>query len=180
MSTTKLSSEPDNSTSWFVNLRHLCTLYGLPSSLSLLASPPSKGCFKNLLKCQVIDHWKKHYEDEAAEKVSLKYFKPQYLSLTRPHPLWTTCTNNPWETNKALVVSLLLSGRYVTDHHSRQWTKDNQEGFCLLCPGSEEVAILTYFEELLIRNRSMSLIPSRPPQTFYWSNLAQLKPDLSI
>ena len=69
---TKLSSEPDNSTSWFVNLRHLCNLYGLPSSLSLLASPPSKGCFKNLVNCQVIDHWKKHYEDEAAEKVSLK------------------------------------------------------------------------------------------------------------
>ena len=39
---TKLSSDPDSSSSWFVQVRKLCAQYGLPSPLSLLSSPPSK------------------------------------------------------------------------------------------------------------------------------------------
>ena len=63
------------------------------------------------------------------------YFKPQFLSLSAPHPLWTTCGSNPWEANEALVVSRMLSGQYISDWHARHWTRENPEGLCLLCPG---------------------------------------------
>ena len=137
VATSKLSSEPDSSSSWFVHIRQLCSQYCLPTPLSVLSNPPSKTSYKNLVKNQVIDYWKRKYELEAAEKDSLLYFKPQFLNLTKPHPLWTTCSSNPFETNKALIVCRLLSGRYISDWHARNWSKDNPEGFCLLCPGKE-------------------------------------------
>ena len=41
IASTKLAIEPDNSTSWFVQIRKLCIKYNLPSSLVLLSNPPS-------------------------------------------------------------------------------------------------------------------------------------------
>ena len=42
----KISSEPDSSSSWFVQVRHLCTQYGLQSPLSHLLNPPTKQIVK--------------------------------------------------------------------------------------------------------------------------------------
>ena len=57
------------------------------------------------------------------------------MSLSTPHPIWTSCSSNPFEVNKATVQAALLSGRYKTDYLSRHWTSANPNGFCLLCPG---------------------------------------------
>ena len=129
----KLYSEADNSSSWFIQIRHLCIQYNLPSPLSLLANPPTKSAFKSLVKKKVLDYWQSKLRADA-QKPSLKYFKPEYMSLQTPHPLWTTSKHSVFETNKSVVVARLLSGRYVTDWHSRHWSA-NKEGFCLLCPG---------------------------------------------
>ena len=131
----KLYSEPDNSSSWFVQVRNLCTKYKLPSPLFLLANPPSKSSFKNLVKKKVLDFWQNLLRSEALSKPSLKYFKPQFMSLQTPHPLWTTSNHSVFETNKSVVVARLLSGRYMSDWHTRHWSPNNKEGHCLLCPG---------------------------------------------
>ena len=57
------------------------------------------------------------------------------LHTLSPHPIWTSCSSNPFEVNKATVQAALLSGRYRTDYLSRHWTTANPHGFCLLCPG---------------------------------------------
>ena len=67
--------------------------------------------------------------------MSLQFFKPNFMSLLSPHPLWSFCSSNPFETNKAVVQAALVSGRYKSDYHSRHWNKLNPHGFCLLCPG---------------------------------------------
>ena len=51
----KLLSDPDNSSSWFVQIRHLCAQYDLPSPLLLLQTPPTKSSFKSLVKSKVTD-----------------------------------------------------------------------------------------------------------------------------
>ena len=66
---------------------------------------------------------------------SLLYFKPQYMSLQKPHPLFSTAAQNPFEINKSLVVAKMLSGRYRSDWHCRHWSTVNRSGDCLLCPG---------------------------------------------
>ena len=108
----KLYSEPDSSSSWFVQIRHLCTQYSLPSPLFLLYNPPPKSSFKTLAKKRIVDYWQEHYRSEAHSLPSLKYFKPQFMSLLKPHPLWTTCKGNSYEVNKSVTVARLLSGRY--------------------------------------------------------------------
>ena len=51
----KLYSEPDESGSWFVQIRNLCSTYNLPSALFLLAHTPTKSSFKSLVRRKVID-----------------------------------------------------------------------------------------------------------------------------
>ena len=101
---TKLYSEPDNSSSWFIQIRHLCTLYCLPSPISLLENPLSKFAFKSLVKKQVLDHWQKTLRAETLEKPPLTYFKPNFMSLLHPHPLWI-----PPRTTPSKWINLLWS-----------------------------------------------------------------------
>ena len=112
LATDLLYSEPDHSSSWFVQIRKLCYLYCLPSPLFLLANPPPKVPFKTLVKKKVLDYWQIKYRKEAQDLKSLKFFKPEYMSLLRPHPLWSTCKSNPYEVNNSIVVARFLSGRY--------------------------------------------------------------------
>ena len=48
-------------------------------------------------------------------------FKPQFMSLTHPHPIWTSCDANPCEIHKAVTTCNMLSGRYLTDKLQRHW-----------------------------------------------------------
>lgn len=132
---TILTSDPDTSKSWFVtNIRRLCIQYSLPSPLQLLQNPPSKNIFKKLIKSKILDYWETHLRAEAAPKPSLLFFKPSFMSLSTPHPMFTTCGSNPFETNKSTCQSALISGRFKTDLLSRHWVKDNPEGYCVICP----------------------------------------------
>ena len=71
---------------------------------------------------------------EASSKDSLLFFNPNFMSISRPHPLWTSCSSNPFEVNKAIVQASFLSGRYTTDYLARHWNHSNPAGYCLLCP----------------------------------------------
>ena len=129
-----LMSEPDNSKSWFIGIRHLCSSYNLPSPLHLLAQPPSKAAFKSLVKLKVVDSWQQTLRQEASSKDSLLFFNPSYMSISIPHPLWTSCSSNSFEVNKAIIQASFLSGRYKTDYLARHWNHSNPAGYCLLCP----------------------------------------------
>ena len=64
------------------------------------------------------------------------------MSLLKPHPIYTSCSSNVFETNKSVYQASLLSGRFKTDYLSRHWNKDNPDGFCILCPG------MSYFDTI--------------------------------
>ena len=129
-----LSSSPDStSKSWFLSLRLLTNQYSLPDPLLTLQSPPTKYKWKSLCKSRVLDHYEKKLRAEADHLDSLEYFKPAFMSLNSPHPIWT-CANSPFEVSKAVIAAKMLSGRYRTDRLSRHWTNDNPDGLCRL-PG---------------------------------------------
>ena len=127
----KISSEPDSSTSWFVQVRHLCMQYDLQSPLSLLLNPPTKHTLKSMVKSKVTDFWKHKYEAEVQIRTSLEFFKPRFMSLQKSHPLWTNTKCNPFESNKTLVVSKFLCGQYPTYWFWRRWSKTNPAGSCV-------------------------------------------------
>ena len=93
----------------------------------------------------MIDHWetKLRAEAEMLRGSSLQYFKAEYMSLSHPHLIWTTCGSNSFEVNKAVVQAKMLSGRYVTDKLSRHWSQ-NKSGICSL-PGCTGQAIGSFF-----------------------------------
>ena len=45
------------------------------------------------------------------------------MSLTKPHPLWTTTGGNPHEVAKAVQQARLLSGRYRTNALMKHWNQ---------------------------------------------------------
>jgi len=61
---------------------------------------------------------------------SLIYFKPEYSSLTKPHPIYLTAGSKPYEVAKAVVQVRMLSGRYRTENLAKHWST-NKEGYYL-------------------------------------------------
>ena len=117
--------------SWFQQMRNLCLLYQLPHPTSLLEDDMSKGRFDRLVKSRVIDYWENKLRLEAATLTSVPYFKPEFMSLSSPHPILTSCGSNPFESHKAIYACRMLSGKYLTDRLQRHWTL-NRSGYCLL------------------------------------------------
>ena len=126
-----LTEGKENCKSWFQQIRDISIKYLLPHPLIILESPPTKLAFKKLCKLKVTQYWRKLFQNEASQLKSLKYFKPEFISLNSPHPIFTTLNGNPYETKKAKLQSRFLSGRYRTEKLCRFWSS-NKAGICLL------------------------------------------------
>ena len=118
-----------SSKSWFFQIRDLCAQYNLPHSLILLQNPPKKEILKSTIKSHVMNYWEKTLRLEASCLPSLSIFKPEFMSLSSPHPIWTTIGANPYEVSKAIQQARLLSGRYRTESLCSHWSK-NKDGWC--------------------------------------------------
>ena len=127
----KLTRNSDCNRSWFSNIKSLCFQYNLPHPLLLLDYPPDKEDFKKAVKSKVQDFWQGKLRHDASVLSSLKFFHPEYMSLSSPHPLWLSCDGNPYEVQKAVVQSRMLSGRYRDDRFTRHFS--GKSGECSLC-----------------------------------------------
>ena len=120
--------------------------YGLPHPLLLLESSPSKESSKKTIKARVVDFWQTKLR-QTADLPSLSYFKPEYMSLSKAHQLWTTCKDNSFEVGKAVIQAQLLSGRYRSDKLLKHFYKDC-DGSCSICQdrceGSVEHLLVSY------------------------------------
>ena len=137
-----------------------------PHPLLLLQSPLTKEAGKKLVKSKVIDFWEKKLRQDCDELPSLIYFKSSFMSLTTPHPLWTTCEDNPFEISKAVVAAKFLSGRYPTDRLLRHFDK-NLTGRCTLCPdddndGSLEHLLLLCPSLTNCRQQQLQMLTNNP------------------
>ena len=109
--------------SWFSQVRDICLFYGLPHPLDLLNSPLPKESFKKLSKSLILDYWETKFRGDASGLDSLLYFKPEYHSLSKPHPLLWTAGPNPYEVSKAIIQCKMLSGRYRTELLASHWSQ---------------------------------------------------------
>ena len=124
-----LTALKPSSKSWFTQVRDICLHYVLPHPLSLLDNPPQKETFKKLAKSRVIDYWEKKLRAESSSLDSLQFFKPDFMSLTKPHQLWLSAGSNPYEVSKAVIQARFLSARYRSEEICRHWSS-NVNGFC--------------------------------------------------
>ena len=165
----------NTSHSWFKDVQHICSQYSLAPPLAFLSNPPTQSSFKSTIKAKVMDYWERKLRAAAAGLKSLSYFKPAFYSLSRPHPVWSTAGNNPYEVEKATIQARLLSGRYRTCWLSRHWSSD-PTGSCSLphcwlngpTPGTLP-HLLLYCEDLL---------PARVRIASLWTKTLSEKPTL--
>ena len=130
--------------SWFHQIRRLCLKYDLPHPSSLLSMAPSKQVFKILVKKRVISFWEIQLRAESSSLTSLTFFKPHYLSLTKPHPMISSAGLSPAKVSMATVQMRLISGRYRTNHLTRHWSK-SRSPICSLSPDCNEIEDVRHF-----------------------------------
>ena len=78
-----------------------------------------------------MSYWEVQLRGESSLLPSLKYFHPEFMSLTKPHPIWSTTGSNPYEISKAIQQARFLSGRYRSANLTKYWSRTNKEGYCL-------------------------------------------------
>ena len=141
-----LTFSSQSSKNWFSDIRTLCFKYNLPHPLKLLREPPSKESFKNLIKTNITDFWQENLRAHSAtmEQKSLKYFKPKFMSLLKPHPMWQYATTS-YKVNKTVTVSRMLSGRFRCGSLVRHFYP-HITGLCMLCitDNTEEIEDLPH------------------------------------
>ena len=161
----KLTSAPQSEKNWFSQIRELCFKYNLPHPITLLTHPPTKEQFKSLIKSKITDFWQTELRMHAAALKSLRYFKPEFMSLLRPHPMWSVATDS-YSVNKAVTVGRMISGRYRCGSLMRHFSADNT-GLCELC--SSEVETL---EHILVPKCSF-LLEKRKALLTYSRNIVR-------
>ena len=81
--------------SWFHQIRNLCLLYQLPHPLTLLQGSHTRLSFRVLAKKHVLDYWEKKLKGKAVSLTSLIYFKSDFMSLMKPHPIFSSAGFHP-------------------------------------------------------------------------------------
>ena len=69
----------------------------LPDPLIILTSPSSKVPYKKLIRSRVMSYWETKLRQAASPLLSLEFYHPQFYSLSRPHPIWSSAGSNPYE-----------------------------------------------------------------------------------
>ena len=128
-----LTVAPQSNKNWFAHIRELCFMYNLPHPLLLLKHPPTKKSFKLLCKASVTDFWQTKLRAHSATlgEKSLKYFKPQFMSLNRPHPM-ISYAKTTYQVNKCITTLRMLSGRFRCGSLLRHCYQ-HVSGLCELC-----------------------------------------------
>ena len=117
--------------SWFHQVRNLCLLYDLPHPSLLLEAKYGKSTFKMMIKKKIFNFYEQKLREEASNLPSLSYFHPEYMTLLKPHPLFTTAGFSPYKVAMSSVQAIMLSGRYRCGHLTRHWSK-TETGHCSL------------------------------------------------
>ena len=86
---------------------------------------------KRFLKKKVVDYWEQKLREEASLLPSLIFFKPAFMSLSSPHPIWTTAGFSPFKVSMATTQALMLSGHYRCGSLVRHWSQ-KEDGHCSL------------------------------------------------
>ena len=133
-----------NSSSWFTQVRDLCSMYCLPDPFYVLHYPEAKRQWKKTVKLRVVEYWDHQLWDHAAGlQSSLPYFRASHMFLVTPSPLWTFCRGLQYEVRRATVQTRMVSGRYRTCWLRRHWTA-GESGACRVpgCTGNTPGTLL--------------------------------------
>ena len=85
-----------------------------------------------MVKSAVLQYWQEKLRAKADSLPSLCYMRTGFMTLTTCHPLFLSCGSSPWEVEKSITQSRLLSGWFRLEALSGHWTPGNKDGMCSL------------------------------------------------
>ena len=121
----------------------------------MLQSPEQPEKFKAVCKANVMEYWHARLSRKTRE-LNLPFLKPEYLSLLKPHPIWTSLESgsNQYQVRAAIIQASFLSGRYRTERLRRHWSS-NYEGICLM-DSCKNLKLLDDVEHILLHCDGLS------------------------
>ena len=125
-----LTRSRSSSKSWFHMVRDLSVQYDLPHPLQLLEHPLPKQKFRTLYKSQIHQFWRQHLTLQSSCRSSLRFLRPKFCSLPKPHPMLSYSFGNSLDARALTIQLMLLSGRYRTEKLRRHWSS-NKMGYCV-------------------------------------------------
>ena len=89
--------------------------------------------FKSPVKAKIIEFWQRKLWAKIIDDnlTSIRFFKPEFMSLLCPHPILSTAGHS-YDTNKMVVQLRMLSGRYRVGSLLRHFSP-SISGCCELC-----------------------------------------------
>ena len=156
-----LATSPENSTTWAINLRHICRMYGLEDPFqSLQKNPPSKQIYKETILTKITAFHEKELKIQASKNSQMIYLNVNLSSLRgKSHPCLSNVITSH-EVRKLRPHLKFLSGDYLT--YQTQFHRTNKGSpLCRICESENEtishiLAICPHYET--IRKRILSEI----------------------
>ena len=141
----------NNSTTWAVNLRHICKMYGLEDPLqSLCKNPPSRQMYKESTLTKITAFHEKELKIQASKNSQMVYLNVNLSSLRgKSHPCLSNVITSQ-EVKKLRPHLKFLSGDYLT--HQTQFQRTHKgTPLCKICELENEtvshiLAICPYYE----------------------------------
>ena len=65
-------------------------------------------------KKAVMEYCERKLRADSEPLLSPEYFKPEFMSLTTPHPMWTTAGSCSYQISISSIQAIMISGRYRT------------------------------------------------------------------
>ena len=128
-----LSTASENSTTWAINLRHICKMYGLEDPLqSLSKNPPSKQVYKETVITKISAFHEKELKIQASKNSQMVYLNVNLCSLRgKNHPSLSNVITSH-EVRKLRPHLKFLSGDYLTYQTQFERTQKGSS-MCKIC-----------------------------------------------
>jgi hypothetical protein len=105
----QLAMKDLSSHSYVVRARIILRKYHLPSAYKLFCDPPSKLCWKRLVKRAIADYWTAELKEDASRKVSLFHIGYSTCRIGNFHPVWDTTCYSFTDIQRACVKVKILT-----------------------------------------------------------------------
>jgi hypothetical protein len=135
----QLAVKDYTSNSWFIYIDGLLDKYELPNAHVVLANPPTKQHWKELVKHSITTHWENKFYEESLKKglSSIRFMSKDTRNLSKPALVWTSITGSPREGLKVRTKAKLLCGCLILQALQSKFKQStNKSPICQLCHSS--------------------------------------------
>ena len=128
----------DQSSSWFVAIRHMLRKYDLQEAIWHLNNPAKKSTWAANIKRTIHSYWHQAIMELLPLYKGLSYITAGNLEKGKIHPLLSINCHSAIDTARLPVKLKLLTGSYILQSKRIRMYKDETDPKCLLCTKEDE------------------------------------------